>query len=369
MSSFGVTLRNILEHGISQNASDWHIREGSGVGIRVKGEIQSIGILADKSLMDSIMENINENVNSSVASKLEETGDADFAFIEPGVGRFRANLHLQRGMRCITLRHVKDKVPSCEQLELPPIILEIARYRDGIVFVTGSTGSGKSTTLACMIEHINENFPRHIITVEDPIEYDFQDMLSIVEQREVGLDTISFDSALRHALRQDPDVIVIGELRSRDSVEAALAAAETGHLVLTTLHTTTAPQAISRLIDFFSHEERLSIMKSLANSLRAVICQRLVPRVMAAGVVPINEIMINTPVVRRLLLDGKIDSLSAAISSSAADGMMTFNNSILDRINEGLISEEIGLSYSSNPDALSMNLKGIFITEGNGIIE
>ncbi len=365
MSENNSVLHDILIHGIEENASDWHIREGAAIGIRSRGEINTLGILADSSLMDMVMETM---VPENMRQKLEDTGDADFAFVEPEVGRFRANLHLQRGKRSLTLRHVKDAVPQISELSLPSIILDLCEYKDGIVFVTGSTGSGKSTTLACMIEHINENFRRHIITIEDPIEYNFNDRRSIVEQREVGLDTISFESALHHAMRQDPDVVVIGELRTKDSVETAIAAAETGHLVMTTLHTMNAPQTIERILDFFGHEERRAVLKVLAGSLRAIICQRLVPRTFESGVVPINEILINTPVVRRLLLDDDVEKLDGAIAASIGDGMMSFNQSLLQRINDGDISEETGLSYSSKPEALKMNLKGIFLSEDGGIV-
>lgn len=358
-------LHDILIHGIDEKASDWHIREGAAIGIRTNGEIQSIGILADTELMDRMMETM---VPDTARKKLEDNGDADFAFVEEDVGRFRANLHLQRGMRALTLRHVQDTVPSLEQLGLPPVILDVTGFKDGIVFVTGSTGSGKSTTLACMIEYINVGSPRHIITIEDPIEYVFKDRRSIIEQREVGLDTISFESALHHVLRQDPDVIILGELRSKESVETAIAASETGHLVMSTLHTMNAPQTIERILDFFTHDERDGILKALAGSLRAIVCQRLVPRTFESGVVPINEVMLNTPLVRRMLLDGTVEKLDGAIAASTGDGMMTFNQSILERINDGDISEETGISYSSKPEALKMNLKGIFLSEDGGIV-
>ncbi len=358
-------LHNVLLHGVEEKASDWHIRENTAIGIRTKGVIVNTGILADTELFDEIVETL---VPESAQEKFANIGDADFAFNEEGIGRFRANLHLQRGMRGLTLRHVKSQVPTIEELCLPKILLSLAEHRAGIIFVTGSTGSGKSTTLACMIEHINSNYSKHIITVEDPIEYDFSDRLSIIEQREVGLDTVSFDSALKHALRQDPDIIVLGELRSKESVETALSAGETGHLVLTTLHTTTASQSINRLLDYFEAAERENLLKSLANSLVAIVCQRLIPRTVQKGLVPINEIMINTPVITKLLLDDKVDSLDMAIEASGKDGMSSFNSSILERINAGEISEETGLDYSTNPESLKMNLQGIFLSEQGGIV-
>ena len=358
-------LREILEHGINENASDWHIRENAAIGIRVKGSVRTLGILGDTELFDQVMDTM---LPESTRKVFEEIGDADFAFDEEGIGRFRANLHLQRGSRALTLRHVKNDVPPIETLNLPRVVLDLASSKDGLVIVTGSTGSGKSTTLACMINHINDSSRRHIITIEDPIEFTFTDHKCLIEQREVGLDTVSFSSALKHALRQDPDIIVLGELRSKDSVETALAAAETGHLVLTTLHTNSASQTLNRILDYFPQVEQLALLKILSNILRGVICQKLIPLTFDKGVVPITEVLVGTPVVRRLISQGDIDKLDSAIAGSSNDGMISFNTSIFNRINEGFISEEVGFSYSSNADELKMNLKGIFLNETGGII-
>lgn len=358
-------LHEVLKHGIEQNASDWHIREGSAISVRLQGEIQSLGILADSDFIKRILDTM---VTPAGLKQFEANGDADFAFEEDGVGRFRVNLHRQRGLVALTLRHVKSQVPSIEDLQLPQILLPISEAKNGIIFVTGSTGSGKSTTLACMIEHINHTRKRHIITVEDPIEFNFEDRLSIIEQREVGIDTVSFNSALKYSLRQDPDIIVMGELRSRDSVDACMAAAETGHLVMTTLHTSNAPQSIDRLLDYYPSSDRPIVLQNLAENLRAIICQRLLPRALGSGVVPINEIMINNSIVKRLLQDNQLGKLEGAIAASSKDGMQSFNQAILKLINEGEISEETGLAYSSNPEALRMNLKGIFLSESGGIV-
>jgi len=358
-------LREILEHGIEENASDWHIRENAAIGIRVKGSIRTLGILGDTELFDRIMDTM---LPESTRKIFEELGDADFAFDEVGIGRFRANLHLQRGNRALTLRHVKSTVPSIEVLRLPPVILDLTTKKDGLVIVTGSTGSGKSTTLACMINHINNLYRRHIITVEDPIEFTFEDNMCLIEQREVGLDTVSFNSALKHALRQDPDIIVLGELRSKESVETALSAAETGHLVLTTLHTNSASQTLHRILDYFPQADHTSLLKILSNTLRGIVCQKLIPLTFDTGVVPITEVLVGTPVVKQLINQGEIDKLDSAIMASSDDGMISFNTSIFNRINEGYISEEAGFSYSTNPDELKMNLKGIFLNETGGII-
>jgi len=358
-------LRDVLKSGLTLNASDWHIREDSPVAFRVAGEIVNHKFVTTRDFLKQVMKTV---ADEAAITKFRETGDADFAMDEEGIGRFRVNVHQQRGKISMTLRHVKGEIPSVKQLKLPEILLKLSEAKDGVVFVTGATGSGKSTTLACMIQHINLTARKHIITIEDPIEYNFEDKRCVMEQREVGLDTVSFDSALRHALRQDPDVIVVGELRSRDSFESALTAAETGHLVLTTLHTNTASQALGRILDFYPFEERDAVRKNLSSNLRAIICQKLVPRRDGRGVVPINEILINTPIVSKLIMTDEINKLDSAIGAGGEEGMLSFNQALFERIKEGSISEEVGLKFAPNPDGLKMNLAGIFLNESSGII-
>ena len=237
----------------------------------------------------------------------------------------------------------------------------IAESRRGIIIICGTTGSGKSTTLASMLQHINQRSPLHVITIEDPIEYEFKDEMCMFEQREVGLDTASFQSALEHALRQDPDIIMIGEMRDRASFESAMQAADTGHLVISTLHAANASQAITRILDLYPKAEQDSIREALAMNLRATIAQRLLPRALGGGLVPAVEIMINTPVVEKNIRDNEIDRLPDAIKMGKEDGMISFNASLYALINNGDITEEVGLEASAEPDALRMNLKGIFV--------
>jgi len=358
---------DLLELGVNEAASDWHIREDAPVTIRIHGDLRAVDFVTNKQFLDQATQQI---CTPKDLKKYEETGDADFALQEIGVGRFRVNMHMQRGKRAFTFRHVKGKPPSVESLGLPPVLNRIAENKNGIIFVTGTTGSGKSTTMAGMLNHMNNNMNRHIITIEDPIEYTFEDVNSIFEQREVGLDAITFDSALIHALRQDPDVIVVGEMRNRDTFETALTAAETGHLVMTTLHTSNAPQSISRLLDFYPKDERDSVRKSLSNSLRAIICQRLAPKATGVGVVPVNEILVNTPIVEKLIFENQIGKLDQAIEGGEEDGMMSFNSCLLNHVNNGNITEEIALTISDHPQALEMNLRGIFLNNsGGGIIQ
>jgi len=358
-------LRAILETGVENKASDWHIRENAPVVLRVDSElVEMTGLTPDKQFLTECLQDM---VDENTMANYEKSGDADFAHYEDGVGRFRVNLHRQRGLMAMTLRHVKDKVPNFEGLGLPETVRELASAQRGIILVTGTTGSGKSTTLACLLEHMNNNDSRHVITIEDPIEYTYSDKHCIFEQREVGLDCESFASALKHALRQDPDVIVVGEMRSRESFDTALHAADTGHLVMTTLHTKNAAQTITRILDFYPHEERDQMRVAMAGSLHAIICQRLMPRAVGKGVVPGLEVMINSPVIRKMIMQNKIDKLDQAIAASTGEGMMTFDQCLLKLVNEGLITEEVALERASNAEGLKMNMKGIFLSEG-GII-
>ena len=366
MSTVTSKLNSILVTGVQEGASDWHIRENSTVVLRVDGSLLEIeGFVPDK---EFLMSAVRELTTEKMIEKYEETGDADFAFEEDGAGRFRANLHRQRGLVSMTLRHVKSTVPPLESLGLPKVINEIACFERGIILVTGTTGSGKSTTMACMLEYMNNNKNRHIITIEDPIEYAFGDKKCIFEQREVGIDVITFQSALSHALRQDPDVIVVGEMRDRESLESAIAASDTGHLVMSTLHTANAGQSISRILDMYPHEERDAMRKALSENVKAIVCQRLVPRASGKGVVPCNEIMLNTSTIKKLIQEDKIGKIESAIAAGKEFGMMTFDQRLLELVNEGIITEEAALEKSNNPEALTMNLKGIFLGTDNGII-
>jgi twitching motility protein PilT len=265
------------------------------------------------------------------------------------------------------MRFVKTLVPSFDELGLLPQVRRIAEAPRGIVLVAGSTGCGKSTTLAAMVEHLNSNFKKHIITIEDPIEYVFEDNQSIIEQREVGLDTLSFHHALTLVLRQDPDVIVIGEMRDAVSFTAAMSAADTGHLVLSTLHTTNAAQSVSRILDFFKAEEREQIRRQLSGCMQAVVCQRMVTTV-NGSVTPALEILFNTSTVKKLIEENRLDKLSVAIETGTEDGMLSFNQALFQLVKDEKISQKEALSKATNPQALEMNFKGIFLDEGRRIL-
>lgn len=365
MSEVVALLHKILRAAVEADASDVHIKVGGPIVFRIHGE------LVDVETPIPTVEWINEVVDAIVPPhakrRLEEDREVDFSYFTPDVGRFRTNVFQQKGQWAISMRYVKTRVPPFEELGLLPIVKELAESPRGIVIVCGATGCGKSTTLAAMIEHINQTQRRHIITLEDPIEYVFEDKKSIIEQREVGLDTPSFPSGLKNVLRQDPDVIMIGEMRDPITVQAAISASETGHLVLSTLHTTTASQAIFRILEFFPPHERDQIRRQLASTLRAVICQRMAAKI-SGGIVPALEILINTPTVRKLIEEDKLEKLPAAIETGREDGMQTFNQALYDLVRKGIISEEEALRKASNPQALAMNFKGIFLDEARRIL-
>ena len=356
---------DILKYAVGLGASDLHVREGKFVRLRVHARLVETNIMTDSYFFDKSYEQIIPEGRFDIFKK---EGDLDFAWEEEGVGRFRVNLHRQRGNSAYTFRYVKGRAPTIKEVNLPEILKKIASFRNGIIFVTGTTGSGKSTTMAAMLDYINNTSEQHIITIEDPIEYTFQDNRSFFEQREVGLDAASFDSALVHALRQDPDIIMVGEMRNRETFETALAAAETGHLVLTTLHTKDAAQSISRILDMFPLEERDSIRKSISECLQAIVCQRLAPRAIGKGVVPINEILINNSIVKKLIFDNQLEKVPQAIAGGEEEGMMSFNQCLLKLAKNGDITEETALKFSDTPQQLQMNLKGIFLSSG-GIIQ
>jgi len=298
---------------------------------------------------------------------LQSEREIDFSYYLEGVGRFRTNCFQQRGTFALAMRYVKTDIPEFEELGLIPVLKTIAEAPRGIVLVSGTTGSGKSTTLAAMLQHINKSSRKHIFTLEDPIEFVFSDDKSVIEQREIGLDSKSFAAGLKHVLRQDPDVIMIGEMRDSISFSAAMSAADTGHLVLSTLHTTNAAQSVTRILDFFRSEERDQIRRQLAGTLKAVVCQRMVGRA-GGGVIPAIEVMINTPTMRKLIEENRLEKLGVGIETGGEDGMQNFNQALFKLVQDRLVTEEEALSKASNADALKMNFQGIFLSEGKRIL-
>jgi twitching motility protein PilT len=355
----------ILKTAVDGGASDVHLKIATPVVFRINRQLIAIECPhPTEEWMHKVVEGITP---AHLTKRRDQEREIDFSYYVPSIGRFRTNLFQQRGQWCLAMRYVKTMVPSFEELGLLEQIRRVAESPRGIVLLAGSTGCGKSTTLAAMIEHINANFKKHIITLEDPIEYVFEDNQCVVEQREVGLDTLSFHHALKHVLRQDPDIIMIGEMRDSISFTAAMSAADTGHLVLSTLHTTNASQSISRILDFFKADEREQIRRQLAGTLQAVICQRMV-NTLTNTMTPALEIMINTPTVKKLIEENRLDKLPAAIETGIDDGMLNFNQALFNLVKAGKVSEQEALNKASNPQALEMNFKGIFLDEGRRIL-
>ena len=357
--------KRVLKAAIDGGASDIHIKINAPIIVRIDGQL--IPIEAPKPTKEWMEKVCNEIVPSHLNERFESEREIDFSYYAEGLGRFRTNLFQQRGSLCLAMRYVKTEIPSFEELGLLPQLRDIAMEPRGIVLVSGTTGSGKSTTLASMLQQINNASAKHIITLEDPIEFVFEDDKSVIEQREIGLDSLSFAAGLKHILRQDPDVIMIGEMRDSISFSAAMSAADTGHLVLSTLHTTNASQSVTRILDFFQPEERDQVRRQLAGTLKAVVCQRMVGRI-EGGVIPAIEIMINTPTVRKLIEENRLDKLAAAIETGVEDGMQNFNQALFQLVKDRIVSEKEALSKATNAKALEMNFQGIFLDEGKRIL-
>ncbi len=356
----------ILNTAVEGGASDVHIKPDAPVVYRISSQLveAEMSQQPDEQWLGNIIDNI---VPTQFKAKLEEDREIDFSYNVPGIGRFRTNCYQHLGMWCLAMRHVVAEVPEIDSLGLPEIIKSIAEEHRGIVLVAGTTGCGKSTTLAGMIDHINSTQKRHIITIEDPVEYVFKDKNCIIEQREVGLDTPSYQHSLKHVMRQDPDVIMIGEMRDAISFRAAMSAADTGHLVMSTLHTIDAPQSISRVLDFFPAAERESVRKQMVGTLKAIIVQRMTVR-KDGTVIPAIEIMINTPTISKLIVENRLEKLHVAIETGTDDGMQNFNQSLFQLVKDDIITKEEALEKATNAQALEMNFKGIFLSEGSRIL-
>jgi twitching motility protein PilT len=358
-------IQDLLALAVETGASDVHIKSEQKAFFRINSLLQPA---TDDPLSTAVVrEIVQEIVPEHATRKLAETHEADFSLFLPNIGRFRVNVFYGKGAPAIVFRLVKARIPTIEGLRLPDKLNTLVDAPRGIIIMSGATGSGKSSTLAALIGSINRKYERRIITVEDPIEYTFEDDRSVITQREVGLDTLGFGAALRQVLRQDPDIILIGEIRDAETLRIALLAAETGHLVFTTLHASSAALAIPRLLDEFPKSERDQARQALAGNLQAILCQRLIPDVDGV-VIPAVEILINTPTVRKILLRDQLDLLSAAIETGAEDGMQTFDQAVYQLIKEGKVSEADGMEYASNPDKLRMNLQGIFLDDSNRIL-
>ena len=349
-------LDSILTHAVRSKASDIHLNAGLPPIFRIHTNMQPQEAFGEMSpdLLDRIARHLLPEEKKW--DKFVEVRDADFSYQIEDVSRFRVNAHFQRGTTAFAFRTVNDTVRPLGDLHLPPIVEKLTYLPRGLILVTGGTGSGKSTTLAGMIDAMNNREDGHIITVEDPIEYAFESKRCTIEQREIGDDCPSFASGLRHVLRQDPDTILVGEMRDLETTSAAITAAETGHLVLSTLHTVNAPQTIERIIDIYPSDEQNQIRSMLANTLQAVISQTLFRRQDQPGMVPAVEIMLCTPAVRNCIRENRIFEIANIISTSRQLGMQTLDDSITQHYLNGLISREDAISQAAHPEKLERAL-------------
>jgi len=298
----------------------------------------------------------------------QKNRQVDYSYKVDNVGRFRVNGFLQRGLPSLVLRHVSDHPPTFEDLNINGDTLsKLCTEKDGIVILCGATGSGKSSTLAAMINHINRTYDKHIVTLEDPIEFTYSDIKSIINQREVGIDCPSFAHGMKAVLRQDPDVILVGEMRDKNTFETALQAAETGHLVFGTLHASNAQQAVQRLFEFFPEERRVALQRQVAYALRATITQKLLPALEGGGRVPVSESFVLDSLGRKTIMEGNFEKIESVIEANEDNGSRTFNQDLYRLVKDGKITREDAVSNSPNPRQLEMNLKGIFLSSG-GIV-
>ncbi|MBW2288102.1 MAG: type IV pilus twitching motility protein PilT [Deltaproteobacteria bacterium] len=356
-------LNGILKIALKGGASDIHLKPGLPPMFRVDGAL--VPLKNGERLAPEDLQQIAASImNPTQKERFDETREVDLAYGIAGLGRFRVNVFQQRGSVGIVFRVIPFGVKSIESLHLPKVIENIAMEHRGLVLVTGTTGSGKSTSLAAMIDHINSNRTCHIMTIEDPIEFLVRDRRSIVNQREIGVDTQSFSNALRAALRQDPDVILVGEMRDFETIETALTAAETGHLVMSTLHTLDATETINRIISVFPPYQQKQVRLQLAAILKAVISQRLVPRADGKGRVPALEVLISTARVRECIADkDRTKEIHDAIAKGFTTyGMQTFDQSLMQHVKSGLVTYDEALKHVSNPDDFALRFRGIAST-------
>lgn len=343
-------LRELLMLSISQNASDLHLTENTPPILRIDGRL--VPAQQDPLGREKIHEMIYQILNKDQVTKFEETKELDISLAMNGLDRFRVNVHVQRGGVEAAFRRVPLFIPTIEELQLPSIVGDLARKQSGLVLVTGATGAGKTTTMAAMINLINSERSSIVISIEDPVEFIHTNKKSIIKQREVYRDTHSFAEALRRCLRQDPDVIVVGEMRDLETISTALTAAETGHLVLATLHTPDAPQTIERIIDVFPPYQQQQVRLQLATALEGVISQQLVPRASGVGRVMIPEIMVATSGIRNMIREQSVGQIRTALQTGGGVGMKTMDKSLQEAYQKGIITYEMALLHAHNVEEL-----------------
>lgn len=360
-------LSQILKEAVQQKASDIHLKAKVPPMFRINKELvpSNLSVIT----VEDLERFISELVPQKKIELFKESKEIDLAYTLDEVGRFRINIFYQKGLPGIVIRRVKSEFSNFSELGLPDVLKKICEYKQGIIIVCGPARSGKSTTIASMLDYINSTKRLHIITVEDPIEFLHEDKMSTIDQREIGIDTESYTTALKYVMREDPDVVFIGELRDKETFNVALNVAETGHLIFTTLHASGAGYAVERIMDYAYQEQKSQARNQLANNLTAIISLQLVLKKDGSGLVPAVEVLIGNNVVQKLIRDNKLNKLNAAMELCAGEGMQTFNQSLLKLVQSGQITQEDALSRSANPEVLKLNLQGIFLDDAKKILE
>jgi twitching motility protein PilT len=355
-----LNIDELLKAAVAKRGSDLHLKVGSPPTVRVDGHLEALDPSVRLTQEDAVAVAFSI-MNNTQKQRFKEKSEIDLAYSAPGLGRFRVNLYQQRGTVNMVFRSVPTKILTFQDLHLPAVIEKLAGETRGLILVTGTTGSGKSTTLAAIIDHINRTRTENVITIEDPIEFLHRDRKCLVSQREIGADTESFSVALRSALRQDPDVILVGEMRDFETISTALIAAETGHLVLSTLHTVDATETVNRIISVFPPYQQKQVRLQLAAIIKGVISQRLVPRMDGQGRVPAVEVMVATQTIRECVIDpDKTRRIHDVITAGTSQyGMQTFDQSLAQLCREKLVAYEEALRWCSNPDDFALKMKGV----------
>jgi twitching motility protein PilT len=352
-------INDLLKLAVDSGASDIVIKSEKPGYLRLGGRLRSVEM--DPITCEHAQAFVDEKVPRIFKDKWDKDGQVDFAYAADDIGRFRVNAFHQRGLVSIVFRHIKSRPPTFQELNIESeTLIKMSQVKDGILLICGATGSGKSSTMAAMLNWVNQNMDKHIVTIEDPIEYTFSDDKSLFQQREIGLDVPSFELAIKSVLRQNPDIILIGEMRDKETFETAISAAETGHLVFSTMHAATVAQSLTRLFEFFPPEQLAQARRQIAGSLRGFICQKLIPALEGGGRYAAHEILIADTTVRNLILEGQNDKIQQLLEAGGDQGSKSFNKDLYRLIKEGKISKADGLRFSPNQPALEMNLKGIF---------
>lgn len=363
---FSYHIDQFLEMMVQNNASDLIIKAGSPPTFRIDGNIRKANM--DVLMPPAIEKLARDFMDAEDVEAVLDGDEYDGSYAVQDVGRFRTNAFLQRESPALVFRYIESEILSFSELNLPQSIEKIPRFERGLVLITGTTSSGKSTTLASIIDYINQHMKKHVITIEDPIEYVHQDQKSVISQREIGVDTENYTSALKYLLRQDPDIILIGEMRDQETVEAALEAAETGHLVFSTLHTNSVPQTLDRILEFYPENEREHVRALLSEYLMSVVGQRLLSRKDKQGMVPAVEIMFNVPIIKKLIMEYRVDKLRSAIHQGENEGMQTFDQALVKLYKNGLISEEEAKTQCSKPSNFNMYVKDHWPDVDTGVL-